>query len=655
MNDLFQALSTWSHTELTFVNNNCEAKTKSSAEFWDMTNRISAKITQVVPHDEPILLFYPNGVEFLQAFLACMLSGNPAVPCNIPRKRSFEGRISNIIKTTGAQYYLTTESQLKLSKYAIEQNAAPYKLTALLDDEYITPDFFRESVRYQPSNTAFIQFTSGSTKKPRGAVITHNNLRTCLDGMKERWDVSSLSVFGTWLPQFHDLGLIFGLLLPLYVGAPVITMRPAAFMQRPERWFEMINGYRCTHTAAPSFAYQHCVDKITKADADKYSLNTIRMAMNAAEPISPITIESFNHKFVNTGFIDSMFTPAYGLAESTLAVTGSSIGEPPVLLNVCDHNLQLGRVVIVDNQSTGGRALVSSGKPLSEVDIRIKDSTTLEDLDDDIIGEVWISGAYIAQGYYNDPDSSSKTFPCLQDASSGAFIRWLRTGDLGFMHQGNLFITGRGDDVLVVDGKNYYPQDIEWIAQSQSSSLRNNCGAAIGILDGSKIQIILVQEVERDASMDQLEALAQQAFDSILDELDLALSQVVFIEFGSISRTSSGKIQRSSTRNMFASNQLKVVYQRSFFNNHGLDSYEITGTQSSRIWIAHWLAAYNGLNVDSDQINKILRLGRIDLDSRGSAELVNKLEAKTRKNLPDTLIWDYPTIDLLADFLDKLE
>jgi acyl-CoA synthetase (AMP-forming)/AMP-acid ligase II/acyl carrier protein len=584
-----------------------------------------------------------------------MLSGNPAVPCNIPRKRNFEGRISNIIKTTGAQYYLTTESQLKLSKYAIEQNAVPYKLTAILDVEHITPDFIKDSVKYHPSDTAFIQFTSGSTKKPRGALITHNNLRTCLNGMKERWDVSSRSVFGTWLPQFHDLGLIFGLLLPLYVGAPVITMRPAAFMQRPERWFEMINGYRCTHTAAPSFAYQHCVDKITRTDADMHNLNTIKMAMNAAEPINPSTIESFNHKFDNIGFVNSMFTPAYGLAESTLAVTASSISEPPVFLNVCDHNLQLGRVVIVDNQSTIGRTLVSSGKPLSEVDIRIKDSTTFKDLDDDTIGEIWISGDYIAQGYYNDPDSSSKTFPCLQDASSGALIRWLRTGDLGFLHQSNLFITGRSDDVLVVNGKNYYPQDIEWIAQSQSSSIRNNCGAAIGILDGSKIQIILVQEVERDAPIDQLEVLADQTFDSILDELDLALSQVVFTELGSISRTSSGKIQRSSTKNMYASNQLKIVYQRSFLNNHGFDAYEITSTQSTRMWIANWLAGYNGLNVDSDQINKILRLGRIDLDSRDSAELVINLEAKTGKNLPDTLIWDYPTIDLLADFLDNME
>lgn len=584
-----------------------------------------------------------------------MLAGNPAVPCNIPRKRSFEGRIPNIIKTTGARYYLITESQFKLSGNSIEQNASPYRLTALLDDGNTNTLASYRPVEYNPSSIAFIQFTSGSTQMPRGAIITHDNLRSCMNGMVERWNVSQSSVFGTWLPQFHDLGLIYGLLLPLFVGAPVVTMRPAAFMQRPQRWLEMMDLYRCTHTAAPSFAYQHCVDKISDSDLASYNLQSLRMAMNAAEPISPSTIKAFSQKFKPCGFKDHMFTPAYGLAESTLAVTGATLSESPVVISVSDKKLRDGLIERLDGMNEDGRALVSSGKPLRDVILRIKEPKTFVDLAEDLVGEVWLSGAYITHGYYNDAASSDHAFPCLDDAGSGTPTRWLRTKDLGFLHDGELFITGRSDDVLIVAGKNYYPQDIEWIAQSLDLRLRNNCGAAVGLTSDYGDQVVLVQEVERDVSSEDLDALAQQIYSSILSDLELVISRTVFIEFGSIPRTSSGKIQRGSTKKLLDDKRLRVVHERSFIPTATSKVKSEGNSDPYQLWIARWIASYHGMQGESNVINRILKLGRIDLDSRGSAELVNKLEAKIGRNLPDTLIWDYPTIDLLVDFLDGLD
>jgi acyl-CoA synthetase (AMP-forming)/AMP-acid ligase II/acyl carrier protein len=651
--NLFSSFEDWSYTDLKFEKDSVLAHVRRSNDFWKNACQISAAIKLKMPLGEPVLLFYPNGIEFLEAFVACLIAGQPAVPCNIPRKRGYGGRISSILTTTGARYYLTSDAQYRLSNKAIEDSASPHNITAIITDRLDLDYDVAPFVKFESDQIAFIQFTSGSTKAPRGAVVTQKNLLICLEAMKHRWEISHDSVFGTWLPQFHDLGLIFGLLLPLYAGSKVITMRPAAFMQQPKRWLEMLSSFKCTHTAAPSFAYQHCVDNIPVGSLSGINLNGLQMAMNAAEPISPTTIDSFVNQFSQAGFERHMFTPAYGLAESTLAVTGSKIAEPPIKVSISSAALVNSAIKEVADTDPDAQIMISSGSVLDGVLIRITDPISKRDLDECQVGEVWIKGDCIAAGYYNSTEADENTFIVLEDSTIGNDGVWLRSGDLGFMLQGQLFITGRADDILIIDGRNYYPQDIEWIAQSQDSLIKNNCGALF-LADkprGGKPCIVFIQEIEKDTSSSKLYELMSLVHQSVLDEMQIFINQVVFIQTASIPRTSSGKIQRRLTRKSWLEGDLNIIMSREFSHGEKIDSNGIDLRESPKEWLASWILNYQGLPINQSGLSELLRIGRIDLDSRGSAELVAELEASLGCSLSDTLIWDYPTIHRLSDYI----
>ena len=651
---LFTAQESWSCVDVQFDGDFHQERRSDSQEFWQQVTTVAAAIETKVPAGEPVLLFYPNGIDFIQAFLGCLMSRRPAVPCNIPRKRGYGDRLKSILSKTGARNYLTTAVQYGLSKSAIEQNALPHEVKAIITDQLPKEARKREGILYCPDNIAFIQFTSGSTKAPRGVVVTQKNLAACLDSMRERWKVSQDSVFGTWLPQFHDLGLIYGLLLPLYTGGRVVTLRPAAFMQQPRRWFEILSRYECTHTAAPSFAYQHCADTIDPDTLHGISLSKLKMAMNAAEPISAKTMRLFNQQFACCGFEDQMFTPAYGLAESTLAVTGSAIGAEPIRLALHGGHLLEDQVVEVEEEDINARILVSSGSKLEGIEIAIVEKGTRKRLAEKKVGEVWLKGDCVAQCYYRDPESSRETF--ITDSipeKEASSEMWLRTGDLGFIKDGELFITGREKDLIIVNGKNYHPQDIEWVAQSQSASIRNSSGAAFSGTKGGdgREEVVLVQEIERGIEEAEYAGLCQLIHKAVLRDLELALKRIVLIQVATVPRTSSGKIQRSQARKQWQEGKVVALYEHHFGDNtkQTLISFDIRSSPEK--WLTSWLATYQGLAGTDAELAELARVGRIDLDSRGSAELIRDLQQNLKSSVPDTLIWDYPTIRRLAGFI----
>ena len=651
---LFAPQQGWSYVDVQFDGELRQERRSDSQDFWQQVTAVAAAIETKVPADEPVLLFYPNGIDFIQAFLACLMSRRPAVPCNIPRKRGYGDRLVSILSKTGARHYLTTAVQYGLSKSAIEQNALPHEIRAIITDKLPNEAKEREGIPYFPDDIAFIQFTSGSTKAPRGVVVTQKNLAACLQSMRERWQVNQKSVFGTWLPQFHDLGLIFGLLLPLYTGGKVVTLRPAAFMQQPRRWFEILSQYECTHTAAPSFAYQHCADSIDPSTLNGISLSNLKMAMNAAEPISAYTMRLFNQRFSCCGFEDQMFTPAYGLAESTLAVTGSAIGAEPIRLALHGGHLLEDQVVEVQEEDANARILVSSGSKLEGIDIAIIEHKTKKKLAEKEVGEVWIKGDCVAHSYYRDPESSSETF--VTDTIPGdeaSSANWLRSGDLGFIADGELFITGREKDLIIVNGKNYHPQDIEWVAQSQNPSIRNSSGAAFSGSEAGngREEVVLVQEIERGIGQTEYAELCQLIHKAVLNDLELALKKIVLIRVATVPRTSSGKIQRSLAKKQWQEGKMATLYEHHFGGNanQSIESSELISSPEK--WLTSWLATYQGLAGTDAELAELERVGRIDLDSRGSAELVHDLQRNLRSSVPDTLIWDYPTIRRLAGFI----
>lgn len=651
---LFRPQEGWSYIDIQFDGELRQERKSDSQDFWQQITAIVTAIEVKVPENEPVLLFYPNGIDFLQAFLACLISRRPAVPCNIPRKRGYGDRLVSILNKTQARYYLTTTAQYGLSRLTIEQNAVPHEVTAIITDELPKKAKRIEGVPYNPNDIAFIQFTSGSTKAPRGAVVTQKNLTACLKSMRERWEVNQESVFGTWLPQFHDLGLIFGLLLPLYTGGKVVTLRPAAFMQQPRRWLEILSKYECTHTAAPSFAYQHCADNIDPSTLSGISLSKLQMAMNAAEPISSHTMRLFNERFACCGFEDQMFTPAYGLAESTLAVTGSAIGAEPIRLALHGGQLLEEKVVEAKENDPNTRILVSSGSMLKGVEIAIIKIATKKRQAERKIGEVWVKGDCVAQGYYRDQESSYDTFVYDRDANEGASpATWLRTGDLGFLKDGELFITGREKDLIIVNGRNYYPQDIEWLAQSQKPSIRNSSGAAFSVTEfgNDREEVVLVQEIERSTGEEEYAGLCQLIHKEVLNSLELALKKIVFIRVATVPRTSSGKIQRTLAKKQWQDGKVEALYEHHFGGNTNQNIKPSDLRSAPEKWLVSWLATYQGLAGTEAELAEIERVGRIDLDSRGSAELVHDLQQNLKSSVPDTLIWDYPTIRRLAGFI----
>jgi acyl-CoA synthetase (AMP-forming)/AMP-acid ligase II/acyl carrier protein len=655
---LFRPQEGWSYIDIQFDGDLRQERKSDGQNFWQPITTIAAEIEAKVPANEPVLLFYPNGIDFLQAFLACLISRRPAVPCNIPRKRGYGNRLVSILRKTGASYYLTTTVQYRLSRFTIEQNALPLEITAIITDEVPKKAKRLEGVPYFPDDIAFIQFTSGSTKEPRGAVIAQKNLTACLKSMSERWRVNQESVFGTWLPQFHDLGLIFGLLLPLYTGGKVVTLRPSAFMQQPRRWLEILSQYECTHTAAPSFAYQHCVDNIDPSTLNGISLSKLQMAMNAAEPISSHTMRLFNQRFACCGFEDQMFTPAYGLAESTLAITGSAIGAEPIRLALHGGQLLEDRVIQAKEQDPNTRILVSSGSVLRGVEIAIIQDDTKKILAEREIGEVWVRGDCVAQGYYCDLESSGDTFVSDRFAKERTSqATWLRTGDLGFLNDGELYITGREKDLIIINGRNYYPQDIEWVAQSQKPSIRNNSGAAFSVIEieDEREVVVLVQEIDRGTEEAEYADLCQLIHKAVLNGLELSLKEIVLIRVATVPRTSSGKIQRSLAKKQWQDGKLEILYKHQFGantnTNPSVEPFDLRSAPEK--WITSWLAAYQGMVGTEAELAELERVGRIDLDSLGSTELVHDLQQNLKSSLPDTLIWDYPTIRRLAGFIKE--
>jgi acyl-CoA synthetase (AMP-forming)/AMP-acid ligase II len=303
-------------------------------------------------------------------------------------------------------------------------------------------------------------------------MLDHANLMGHLAALQQAVGYDSNSVTVTWMPYFHDYGLVEGILEPLYNGTPCFLMSPTAFIKHPLRWLNAISRYRATHSQAPNFAYAYCLRRITSAERDTLDLSSWQAAGNAAEPINPEVMEQFCQMFVSCGFACHAFAPAYGLAEATLLVTTSQKLDAPVFCTIGAGALAQNRVV----ETATGQRLAGSGRLLAETQVMIVHPETLTRCAPDEVGEIWVASVGVARGYWQHPDATQETFGAdLADTGEGNF---LRTGDLGFIKDGELFVTGRLKDLIIIRGENYYPQDIEWVVEKSHPASRSNCGAA---------------------------------------------------------------------------------------------------------------------------------------------------------------------------------
>ncbi|MBU7583098.1 MAG: fatty acyl-AMP ligase [Nostoc sp. TH1S01] len=507
---------------------------------------------------ERVLLLYPSGLEFIAAFFGCLYAGVVAVPVYPPRRNQKLSRLLSIINDTQAKIALTTASILAdiEKRWEEESDLAQLKWVATDIIEGNPQGFVPKSV--SPESLAFLQYTSGSTGTPKGVMVTHGNIIHNQQLIQTAFGHSDQTIFVGWLPLFHDMGLIGNLLQPMYLGILCILMPPEAFLMNPICWLKAISKYRATTSGGPNFAYDLCVRKVKAEQLANLDLSSWDVAFNGAEPVRAKTLEQFSQKFAQCGFNDSSFYPCYGMAETTLFTTGGDKNQKPVIHRVLSEELERNVVVkslMVSNES---RMIVGCGRPHLDTKVYIVNPESLTQCKEGQVGEIWVSGGSVASGYWNRSSATQETFQAyLKDTKEGPF---LRTGDLGFLLDGELFVTGRLKDVIIIRGQNHYPQDIEMTVENSHPALRPNCGAAFTIEVKGKEQLVIVQEVERTylRKLDVNEVIGN-ILEAVAAEHCLQVSAVILVKTASIPKTSSGKIQRDACRAKFLNGNLNVV------------------------------------------------------------------------------------------------
>ncbi|MDM3858326.1 MAG: fatty acyl-AMP ligase [Aphanizomenon gracile PMC644.10] len=505
------------------------------------------------------LLLYPPGLEFIAAFFGCLYAGVVAVPSYPPRRNQNLSRLLAIVADAQATVILTTTSLLPQLQDWFSENSELAAIQILATDNLDSKLASGWQLQQLTKNTlAFLQYTSGSTGRPKGVMVTHDNLLHNSEYIKEAVELTPESVSVTWLPSFHDMGLIDGILQPLYTGFLGIVMPPASFVQQPMRWLKAISKYHATHCGGPNFGYDLCTRKITPEQIQQLDLSSWSSAYCGAEPVSQETLEKFTARFQTCGFRSSAFYACYGLAEATLMVSGGLLKDEPVYCAVETEALENNRVVISQGKDKKVKQLVGCGRVWLDTKIAIANPEILTQCQPDEIGEIWVSGATIAAGYWQRPEQTQETFHAyLVDTKQGPF---LRTGDLGFLRDGELFVTGRIKDVLIIRGRNHYPQDIELTVEQSHPALRTSCGAAFTVTVNGEEKLIVVQEVDRSwlrkLEEDKVITTIRKA---VTQQHELQVYATFLIKTNTIPKTSSGKIQRRLCREKLITDNLEVL------------------------------------------------------------------------------------------------
>ncbi|RMI33426.1 type I polyketide synthase [Nocardia stercoris] len=623
------------------------------------------------------LLLYPPGLDFVTGFFGCLAAGVVAVPMPLPELREFDRglrRLRQVVDDASAVAVLTTGPVVAAVRENLTEFPQLAALTWIATDE-IGDEMAREwqDPGAGPDTVAFLQYTSGSTSAPRGVIVTHENL---LDNQRaiaesfghtpERVAACDRSLFVSWLPMYHDMGLIGPVLHNVYQGADSVLMAPHHFLQRPERWLRAVSAHRVHTSGAPNFGYELALRRATPQLLDELDLSHWRAAFNGAEPVRAGTLTRFAEVFGAAGFRAAAALPVYGLAEATLLVTGAAIDRTPTLL-----------------PRAGGTDLVGVGTPPTGISVVIADPDTATEVPDGTEGEIWVAGASVAQGYLGDPERSRDTFGArLTDGRTG----FLRTGDLGLRQAGELFVTGRRKDLLIIDGRNHYPQDIELTVEGADPRVRPGCVGAFSVDTAAGERVVVTAEV-KVSDAEQLLAVEDAVRAAVSTQHDLGVT-VILLQPRTIPKTSSGKIQRQACRAGYLAGTLAVVEptgapvpasddsgqdparggaaaagvdaaqpttvrQTGDLGPHS-DSSQGSGTaqsgQRTDAWLRSWLleqvAARTGVAVarlDADR-----PLAELGLGSRGLVELMVELSAVTGSELEPSMVFDHPTIAKLA-------
>jgi amino acid adenylation domain-containing protein len=491
---------------------------------------VAARLQELGLAGERLLLLFPPGLDYVAAFLGCLYAGAVAVPAYPPTGSRGLPRLRSILADCEPRAILTVASL----RAAMEKQAARQKMefgVPLLDIDAVDEtgaDLWRDP-GLAADALAFLQYTSGSTSTPKGVMVTHGNLAANERMIRDAFGTDEDSVVVSWLPLYHDMGLIGGLLHPLSLGARCILMSPLHFLQRPARWLQAISRYEATVSGGPNFAYELCTRRVTPEETAALDLSRWTVAFNGAEPVRAEVLDRFAAAFAGAGFKRSSFFPCYGLAEATLLVSGGRAGEEPAPAGP-----------------------VGCGAVAAGLDVRIVDPESAAEQGTGAVGEIWVAGPTVAAGYWKRPEASAETFGARLAGGGGPY---LRTGDLGFVRAGalvsDLVITGRIKDLILIRGRNLYPQDVEWTVEQSHPAVRPGCGAAFAVDEAGEERLVVVQEVSDRNDRATLAEVAAAVRQAVAEEHEVQVSTLVLVRAGAVPKTTSGKIQRRACRELF--------------------------------------------------------------------------------------------------------
>ncbi|TGE21480.1 AMP-dependent synthetase [Hymenobacter aquaticus] len=620
---------------------------------------LNERVTELARHlagrglgSQRAMLLYAEGLDFIVAFLACLRASVTAVPMFLPRGSKHMARLTTIISDSQSSAILTSGKYLSRIQTGLPELAMP----VLATDEPLEAVAFQErapALDTAANTIAFIQYTSGSTGRPKGVMVSHQNLLHNELLIQQAFGCDEDSIIGSWLPFYHDMGLIGNILHTVFTGGRGVLMSPFYFLQKPQRWLQAISDYRVTHSGGPNFAFDLCVDRVDAAEVSTLDLSCWKVAYNGSEPVRAATLARFRAHFRAAGFQSNAFFPCYGLAEATLLVSGAKTNPEYRTLAVDGDQLPANQLCLLDPAEPSARILVASGRVADGMHVRILDATTQQEAGELKIGEICIAGDSTSAGYWN-LDNERIAF------RSDDTQRYFKTGDLGFFHQRDLYITGRLKELLIIRGKNYYPYDIEFSAGTAHEAVEKNGVAAFAVEIAGAEELVVLAELKRQhARTADTRPIIKAIEHKVLDETGLRPYDVVLVPPLSIPRTSSGKLQRVQCAQNYHQNYLTALTQAR--ETAVLDTADYLlrlskaqqeGTAES---IQHYLKmvlASKLQHCPADQISGTQELTSLGIDSLRSMEIVNTLNRELSLQLDATQLFQINTVEELAEKIE---
>ncbi|MEB2294430.1 fatty acyl-AMP ligase [Priestia megaterium] len=551
----------------TFLSNDNQDETNITYQELHMyAKQIAAYLQHLGLEGQRALLMYPSGIDYVKAFLGCIYANVIPVPVYPPGLSRNMERLKAIMDDSATNIILTTtQLHSKISfHFSDELSNMNLKWIPIDDISYDYRDQWSKP-KVDKESLAFLQYTSGSTSSPKGVMVTHGNILHNEAMIKAACQHNEDTVMLGWLPMYHDMGLIGNILQPLYLGAKCVFMSPMDFLQKPFRWLSAISKYKATISGGPNFAYDLCLKKITDEQKVQLDLSSWEVAFNGAEPVRYETIQKFAQAFKDCGFKLNQFFPCYGMAEATLFITGNEKLTKPVSKGFCKESLLENKAIERPVNSEDSVKLIGCGMTWLNQKVEIVNTDSLSKCASNEIGEIWVKGDSIAKGYFGRKQETNYAFNnIVKDTNENGF---LRTGDLGFFHEGQLFVTGRLKDVIVLRGKNHYPQDIELTVEKADQAIISGASAAFSVDINGEEKLIIVAEIERKYRprphkerelKGYLDSVLRNIRQQVMEEHEVQPYTIYLLKTSSIPKTSSGKIQRSACKNAYLNNGLEV-------------------------------------------------------------------------------------------------